>query len=229
MIKSLTSLLTTACITLLLITPQNTNAGIVAISGNVTLVSPPASAQLEQLTSETQIVGFFERQDFALASDLSVSATAPGSYGAAPGGTILAGSRVSSYLFHADTLANLSSGTQMPATVMFDTPILGIIFERNLLNISDSLLGSLSTSYAELDSDSGFRELELGGLSSCGVFTFDCVSIGVDGLSVSFNFSVGQYIDEVRIVTSAKIPEPSTLLLCAVAFAAFVCRQRHLT
>ena len=229
MTKCLTGLLTSAYLTLLLITPQNTNAGIVAISGNVTLVSPPASAQLERLTSETQIIGFFERQGVALAADLSVSATALGTYGAAAGGTVLAGYRVSSYLFHADTLANLSSGTQMQATVMFDTPVLGIIFERNLLNVSDVLLGLPSTSYAELDSNSGFRELELAGLSSCGAFTFDCVSIGADGLSVTFNFSVGPYIDEVRIVTSASIPEPSTLLLCAIALTAFVCRPRRVT
>ena len=227
MAKHLNCLLASGSIALLSIVAQNSHAEILAISGDITLISPPASAQLEQLTNENQISGFSERQGLVLASDLSVSAVAPGAYGAAAGGSLVAGSVVSSYLFHADTLANLVSGTQMRATVTFDELVLGVVFERDLLNSSDVIFGSPLTSYAALDLDGGYRELELGGLSTCGASAFDCISIGSDRHSISFNFSVGQYIDEVRIITLANVPEPSTLLLSAMALAAVVRRQRH--
>lgn len=202
------------------ISAQDSLAGIVAISGDISLITSPSSAQLNQLTNEEQILGFFEQQGVVLSSNLSVSATAPGAYGASAGGTLFAGSTVSSYMFHADTLVDLSSGTQLQATVTLDELVLGIIFERGLLDASDGTLGLSTTSYAALTQDSGFRELEFGGLMQCGISTVDCVTISADRRSVSFNFSVGPYIDEVRIVTATSVPEPSSLLLSAVALLA---------
>jgi PEP-CTERM motif len=199
-------------------------ADIVSTSGEVQLISPPASAKLGELTSDSTIFGFRERNNVLLAGDLAVDGTGAGTFVGPVGGSVLAGTRVASYLFHSNTASNLGSGTSLNGSVTFGTDILGIIFSRALLNGTDDLLGFPSTIYPSGDPDSGWRELESpGNVAACGLNTNDCVSVSADLHTLNFLWSTGQYIDEMRVVTA--VPEPSSLALAVLALLAL----RHLS
>lgn len=190
-------------------------AGIVGLSGDIALIPAPPSTLLEQFASESVIRGFFERQGVQLASDLAIDGASPGTYESSQGGLLPAGLAVSSYLFHADTLANDPFGTHFRATVVFDTEIVGVLFNRDTLNASDAVLGTASTIYDA--SDSAYRELEIGSAARCGTQTYDCVTISPDRRTIALDFSTGAFIDEVRVVIANRIPEPNTGWLAVLA------------
>lgn len=188
-------------------------ATIVGASGDIVLGPPPASLIADSLASDTAVFGFIEQQNFSLGVDLAVNATGAGLFmgtGAPASSTIAAGTAIDSYFFHGDSA--ITTGVQLVADITFSTDILGIIFERQELNDADALLGNPGTTYPAARPDSDFREFEAG--TTCGAGSVvDCATVSADLRSINLDLNMTTFIDQIRVITRASVPESSTLAL----------------
>ncbi len=156
----------------------------------VEVVSAPASVALNQTESTTRIRLFDEQSGVMLASDLAVDAAAPGfidTPAALTGGTIAAGTTVSSALIHFDAGAN----TILSGSYDFGRPIAGIIVQSANLDASDATLGAAATTYPAPGADAT-RGVELGANES--------IQFGSDGQSLWFSLDSAGDVDEIRVV-----------------------------
>ena len=99
------------------------HASIISTTGPVLLVSAPASVVPGASVNTTDGQAFAEQQNVTLSSPLAVDATNPGTYsdGSGPGGTISAGTNVSSYFVLFDSGgASVTYGT---VTLTFSTAV----------------------------------------------------------------------------------------------------------
>lgn len=112
---------------------------VVSVSGNCQLISPPASVEEGQLTSNDFIRVFNEDQGVILQASLTVNATAAGHFdqnGDLSNSEIPAGTRISSHHVHFDSTALF--GSNASGSVTFDHKILGVIENDQDLYDSDS-------------------------------------------------------------------------------------------
>jgi len=197
---------------------------IMGISGAIgSLPVPPGSVALNALQSNTAGVIFQEKSNFSEGSNLSVNATASGTYTLSSqltGGSIAAGTVFDSFFMHFDAV----SGTQQYiGSVTFNTAILGVIVTDASLNNTDTLLGAAGTTYPH---NLTFRGLELGG------FQGDAFSISPDKKTISFNFFDSTATDEVRVLTAVpkivgSVPEPGTWALAVTALIGLALLRRR--
>lgn len=182
------------------------HAHVVSTSGSVTPIAPPGSAQVHALESNTASFFFTERVNFALPSILTVNIDAPGTYTSNPGTrSIAAGTRVDSYYLHSDPVGASAANTRTySGSITFSTDVLGIIALDPQFSSSHALLGHLGTLYS-----SGGLSFEFG--------TSEWVSLSADRRVVTFANFANTASDDLRIVTAASVPEPSTLGLGAAA------------
>ena len=189
--------------------------GIIATTGDVVVLSPPASVAVGQLESNTQISVFEEQSGVVLGTDLVVDVREPGSYG--PGanlgsfprdGSIPSGTSVASYYFHADHVGT-SGTTTFSGTVTFDSDVLGLAFTGDRLSSTSSVLGYSGTAY-----DS----------SGTGVQASDHVILSSDRRTVTFSASQGGGADNLRVITVA--PEPTTFTLLSLVGFGLIHRRR---
>jgi len=142
---------------------------------------------------------FEESQNVVLPLAINVDNLADGLGGETIGGSLSAGTTVSSYYVFFDP----TSFVNQQGTVTFDLPILAVLSSATNLSATDSTLGNTSVTY-------------LGG-SLRGLEGTDNVSItGLNTISVDWDASTpGDYL---RVLTA--IPEPSTtvLLIFGLAF-----------
>lgn len=146
------------------------------IGGDITyLERPPASVDLGDLESDSELFVFAERQDYALARDLAVDLSQPGDYfadtvperqrtwEALNPGVIPAGTRVDSYYFHFDNATyddtfNLQAYVScegqygVSGSITFENPVLGIAMragagDNATLRRSDAELGLPGVNY----------------------------------------------------------------------------------
>lgn len=190
-------------------------AAVVSSSSNVAVQSAPSSLAVSAVESNSQLFLFAESQNLTLANNLSVDIVQPGQFDdfgwnvlKSFAGEIDAGTVVDTWLLHFDPVGS-PANNQAPAlsgSLTFQMPILGLLVRHNSLNSTDSLLGAAGTTYAR----GGSRGLEGG----------DDITLSADRrtLTVDRLFETGN-VDQVRIVTSAVIPEPTTR---ALAFAGLV-------
>jgi hypothetical protein len=189
---------------------------IVSTTGAVTQVAPPPSVQEGARQSDTQLIVFNERSDFALTGNVSVNLSAPGtanstnSYNPSPA-TIPSGTLADIYLFHSDPV---SASENYVGTATFNTPILGVIATLDLLNATDASLGHPGTLYPT-------------GQTNRGLESPDSVILSADRLTLTLNFTTTTFIDEIRVITS--VPEPPSLVLGAIGAGALLawCGHRH--
>ena len=196
---------------------------ITSTTGQLTAIAPPLSVLEEALESDTQFFIFQEIVSFLLPSNLAVDATAAGTYTADPPNTSIAGNtRVDSYFVHADPLDTDSGGSASPITyinssVTFSRPVLGIIAQRQLLDLSDPLLGydgPPPTQYPGIPPPSA-ASLFRGTLDTAG--GGDSITISADKLTVTFNtYQVGNnFLEQLRIIVEADpvvaMSEPGSL------------------
>jgi hypothetical protein len=187
-------------------------AGIVSVSGTVTQISAPPSVVVNSgLESNTTAFIFAEQQDVTLGAAVAVNASAPGIYnspGSLTSGSIAAGSVVSSYYYHADSVGTRNSVTYR-STIVFDTDILGIIVNDNTLIASD-WLGSGTTAYGTNN-----RGFEMGSAPG-----FDSFSISINGRTLTILDTTTTLSDDMRIITA--VPEPAAPWLVAAALGGLV-------
>jgi hypothetical protein len=148
---------------------------------------------------------FLENENVTLASALNLSG----------GGSIAAGTSVSSYIVHFDPVGTPTSVYQGYGTITFDQPVLGLIFATNttatysLLTASDTAVGLGAASY---DADPYHRKLEIPQT------TYQDVA-GFAGNVVTVNLFTNVSMDEVRIITAAPVnpvPAPGALALLGI-------------
>jgi hypothetical protein len=164
---------------------------------------------------------FSERQNFTLPFSIAVDISNPGVFGRTAGfipstQSIAASTTVNSHYLHFDPVGspgNLTRG----GSITFDSDVLGIIVgvfngtnvgsPNNTLGLSNTILGVPRIAY-----DFAIADLFLGG--------GDQLTLSNDRRSVSFLFISGRGSDNVRIITSASVPEPdrasSFILIVAV-------------
>jgi hypothetical protein len=186
-------------------------ADIIGTTGAIDIISPPPSVKPGHLTSNTDIFTFQEQSRLSLPTSVAVDITSAGTYESVASltpGTIAAGTLVQSYFLHTDT----ASGSQMyDGSVTFSTPILGVMVLSATLSNSDSTLGASGTTYPTGDSERG---LELSADQ-------DHVTLSSDLSTLTVHFFTHGNVDEVRILTAAPVPEPSSLLVAGCGVAAF--------
>ncbi len=205
-----------------------THAVIISASGDIADGPAPASVALGGLKSDTQIFGFVEKQNYTLGENLFVNGTGSGLFmgtGAVATSFVGAGTAIDSYFFHSDS--ELTSGVNLIADITFSSDILGIIFERREHNLADAIIGNAGTIYPTATLNSDFREFEAGDV--CGfAFIWDCATVSADLRSINLDLSNTAFIDQVRVITRATVPEPHTLVLLVVGLfgLGFIRRSR---
>ncbi len=205
-----------------------THAVIISASGDIAIGSAPASIALGGVKSDTQIFGFVEKQNYFLGESLFVNGTGSGLFmgtGLAATSFIGAGTSIDSYFFHSDS--EITSGANFIADITFSSDILGIIFERQEHNLADAIIGNAGTIYPTAAVNSDFREFEAGTVCGGGL-VFDCATVSVDLRSINLDLSNTAFIDQVRVITRATVPEPHTLVLLVIGlFGLGIIRRGH--
>ncbi len=181
------------------------HASIATTSGNIKLIAPPPSAQLDALEDPTSAVAWVERQGVTLASGLVTDIQSPGTYtlpAQLHNATIPAGTVVDSQIFHSDRpgVAGNSTGTiERIFTATFPTDILGIVALDNKLAVSD-VLGSPGTAYFTGTAPNGNRGLNFDVSTSRDSLTM------VDQRTVSVDLRTSSDMDEFRVITKHNSP-----------------------
>jgi hypothetical protein len=179
-------------------------ADIVSVGGSAVVANPPANIQNGQWTSNTETRVWFERQT-TLAADLTLSHVNTGFVTTGVprvSGTVTAGTAVQSYMIRMDTATR--NPVELSGFVIFNTPILGLIFGGNLLDTTDSILGRPGITY----NTNTNRGLEFDG-------TPDAFTISADRLRIDFTvWTQNGPTDDIRVVTT--IPSPSAAALLGI-------------
>lgn len=201
------------------------DASALTLSGDVNMVFPPASVQLDARTNNNKALLFKESSNKALASDMTVQAYLPGVYdgGATASRTLAAGRTINSYFLHADVDSD-KAPKKMSGSITFNDKILGVIFSG--FGASDVLVGAAGTSY-ETAAGHGLEFTDPNG---------DSFRISNNRMRLDFDFTVHNIADQIRIITAGNaplsivenpIPEPVTPALLAMGLGSLALRRRR--
>ncbi len=172
-------------------TPPPTDCNIT--TSGMTVIAPPASVARNMTESNATIFAFCEQRDVPLETDLAVDITAPGNYGAPPGGAIPAGTCVNSYFIHYDLV---DASFYRSGSAIFEEEVLGLITSNETLDASD-WLGAPGTFYPKASAGEAGRRLELQG-----IIQLDTVSLSADRSTVAANMIVSpDWQDQIRVIT----------------------------
>ena len=189
-------------------------ASITATSAGVSVVDPaPASVAEGALESDVDLFAFLERTA-TLSSDIEVDIVTDGTYSGAnvPNSTISAGTGYSSFFIQADPVGQPSNRISLTGTITFDQDILGIIISNDLLDDTDSILGSPTTTYIP---SSGQRNRALE--------SSDSITINGNQLTLNLLRVTGDGVDQLRVLVAeptATIPEPTGIALFGLGLLA---------
>jgi hypothetical protein len=181
------------------------------------VIPAPPSVLPGAIQSQTDAV-LFQESVRTLASPLSVDIAAPGLYTtASPNapGTIPALTRVTSYMIHHESVANVFSSVLVSFT--FPQPILGVITSDPLLDATDGTLGNPTTSYP--------TGLTNRGLELPFPITPDAVFWSGNQVFFQVESNTAAILDQLRVITS--VPEPSTFLLLALSIVSASASRRR--
>ncbi len=183
--------------------------------GAIVPIAPPASVLPGALTSNTNSFVFQESTQ-TLQAPLAVDIITPGTYTLgnpyAPG-VIPAGTRITSYFVHRDTVSNqFKIGIGVAVS---PTKILGIIASDANLDATDLILGNGGTAYP---TGLAFRGLELNY-----AITPDTLIWNANGVTITAITPTMQVVDQFRVIAIAPVPEPTTLLMAGMGAGLLAC------
>jgi hypothetical protein len=208
-------------------------SGVISSSGAIQLIDEslvPNNISEGNWESDDFLRVFSERQNYMLPVSVNVDITNPGTYGRTAGfvpvsQSIGAGSFINSHYMHFDPIGTPGNMTRA-GSITFDTDVVGIIVgvlngtnvgdPNNTLGLSNPILGIPRITY-----DVAIADLFLGG--------GDQLTLSGDRRSVSFLFISGRGSDNVRILTSAIVPEPerTSAYLLIVALLGLLIHRKH--
>jgi hypothetical protein len=205
-----------SAITLFAVIVASANADPI-VTGNVAYRGVLAGSGLNMNPGQNDgpnVKVYLENSGLTLTSNLAVDRIGPsfGDFTSGTPGTIASGTPVIDYLLHYDAQ---TANNDVSGTVMFDTPILGLIVFTQNLNSSDSIFAAPTVTYYTGTN----RGLDTDAINQ---------GHGDDQFSVtanSFTFNISSWtttsaVDEVRVILA--VPEPGTALAPAIAFGAVI-------
>ena len=187
------------CLAIEIITPNPAHAGILSVSNDVTVISPPPSA-VAGAFSNNLIYLFPERTSFLLTSNVPVDISDPGfipvtnNFFLSPT-NIFAGTTVDSYyLHHGGTSSNALSGS-----ITFDSDVIGIVCLSSNLVRSQRILGAPGTTYQPTTGQQGY---ELGPNPP-----LDSIQLSTDRRTVTVTTAAALtgFPDDLRIITAQPV------------------------
>jgi hypothetical protein len=188
----------------LLVAMGRAQATPISVTGAVSPIAAPADARVNSVLESNTVAPFFtEVRDLVLATGLTVDFSAPGTYNSNPvsTSTIAAGAAVDSYYLVTDPVgADAANNRTFVGSITFNTDILGAIVLDPEFASSNGVVGHPGTLY----SPAGIG-LELGAP--------DTFSISADRRTLSFNMTSSTAADNIRVITAASVPEPTSMLL----------------
>lgn len=200
---------------------QHADAGIIATSGAVIQITPPASVEGGALESDSDIRVFAEKSNLTLAQSFAVNIKNPGTYSglAGPTGSLAAGLVIDSYMFHTDHVG-IPGGQSYDGSITFDTDILAVITGKSRLDSSDPVVGLPTVAYP-----TGVSSIDRGTLDSTGAG--DVLTLSGNRRTFTFHIShSSDNIEQFRIITEA-VPEPASALLVMLGGLALGIRRRR--
>lgn len=195
------------------------NASIIGVAGDVQLISAPADARINALTSSDWVRVWNEQQNVTLTSGVIVDAQTPGLYDQeADLGTfeLHVGAAISSHYIHFDSPGNTAASAT--GVVRFSNHILGAIVRGdNEANLNGRLdrtdyLGA-PTLYSDNIKNRGLE------------FDTDWFRISNDRMAIEFHFQIKSPGDYMRVITET--PAPGSASLVALASLVGVARRRR--
>jgi len=182
-------------------------------------VSIPGDLSLNANESDDTIFAFDEQRNLLLTSDLSADIVSYGFYNesgdlSGAGGIIAAGTRVNSYLFHADPVGEPTSPLVVyEGSAKFSNQILGVIVQTVSLNATDSVLGAGGTTYYT-------------GVNRGLEFTSqDQVTLSIAYDTLTLHLETGNVLDHVRVIEAVPVPGAVLLGLLGLSVAGVKLRR----
>jgi prepilin-type processing-associated H-X9-DG protein len=164
-------------------------SGVPVVSAIEVRDDVPDSLDNGVLESDDRAYLFKERTDLELKSQLRVDTTKPGRYignQSPPGGTIPAGTRVTSWMLHWDNTTE--KNTFLDVTVSFSGEILGVIYKTPGLRATDPVLGH-NIRYPK-GNVRGYENKK------------DVMTVSDDLRRIEFNLQTSSYTEQIRIITA---------------------------
>ncbi len=164
------------------------------LTGAIVMDDLATSVRSGSLVSADKVWLIAESEKCELFAPLQCDSTQAGRVrSGAPGtaGTIAAGTKVSSYLLHADTPDGATA--KLEGQITFSTPILGLIYDEKTLDASDAVVGKYQMAYPNGGKWRGWFDGS----------TTDWIEISADRLTVAFRSDTAKWVDQIRIVTDA--------------------------
>ncbi len=193
--------------------PHSALAQGVVSSTNVNLFpSAPPNVQQGKITSNTLTTAFQEKQNLTLTNALNVDISTPGTFATTVSltpGTLAAGTQIDSFLFYTDPTSNTGI-TQFTGSLTFNRNILGLIVLSGSQDSTDALLGAAGTVYPSSVSNRGLEFQAASG---------DTITLSNNDQTLNYTFNTGNSVDEVRVITSAAVPEASTIMSLGLLLA----------
>lgn len=190
------------------------HGAITSVAGQALQIAPPASAIYTALPGPPAFC--WDEQSGVSSTALLVNTIGPGTFTGGSWGPSLAAGVFDSHMIHFDAGQGVAV---VQGSVTFSGTIIAVIYENNLLDISDGLLGAPGTTYATGDP---FRSHS----SALGASSYT-----VAGNTISFTLWANSTaawpnkMAQLRVLTDGTVPAPGAVAL--LGLAGFVGRRRR--
>jgi len=182
------------------------HGAIVSVGGGAVQIAPPTNAQYTALPGPPAFC--WDEQSGVSSTALLVNTIGPGIFTGGSYGPSLAAGVFDSHMIHFDASTGVAV---VQGSVTFSGTIIAVIYENNLLDISDGLLGAPGTTYATGDP---FRSQA----SALGASSYT-----VAGNTINFSLwanSVAGWpnkMAQLRVLTDGTVPAPGAAALLGLA------------
>jgi len=192
-----------------------TSAGIINAGGDAVIADPPSNILHNQWENNSEIRAWFERET-TLTQDIHLGHSQSGlvdDLSQLDGNTVTSGTQVQSYMIRLDPVGQ--GPVTLSGYLTFDTEILGVYIGSQLVP-TDAIFGRSGVVY----NANPFRGLELDGA----LVSNDTFEISQDLMRIDFTMEVGDWTDDIRVITA--VPTPGSVGVLAAGLFAATRRRR---